>query len=56
MPNTLLAEEPVPTAAGNVSVCAKLDTVTRTITKLRVPAAEKLLNAKLIGPAVVTVW
>jgi hypothetical protein len=32
-----------------------LATVTRTVTKLSVPAAEKLVNAKLILPPVVTV-
>ena len=56
MPRTLAAELPVPTAAGNVNVCATLVTVTRTMTNPNVPAAGKLVNAKLMLPPVVTVW
>ena len=56
MPKMLVLALAFPTAAGNVTVCAVLATVTRTVTKLNVPAAEKLVNAKLMLPAVVTVW
>ena len=55
MPNTDAALDPLPTADGNVIVCAVLDTVTLTITVPANPAEGKFENAKLILPLVVTV-
>ena len=55
MPDIDAALAPVPTAAGNVNVCAMLATVTRTMSPPCCPAAGKLLNANVIEPDVVTV-
>ena len=56
MPTTLCAAALAPTAAGNVTVCAILATVMRTLNQLALPALGMFENASVIDPPVVTVY